>query len=176
MTQLTVRGFLSDRQGSRFPDVVEDPRLDFRALLEFFSDAARQIRMEDSEKHHDRPALAGVVRELEYTEPFKGFFSNYDGHTTRRTRQAIGVIVRMLMEKRGWRKTGRKGSLGQRARVRPRTTSAGAYHNTSGLSWWFTRAERYEKVGEPAYSAVGRELPTGMTPSRRKIRTPRKEA
>ena len=168
MARLTESGFLSDKQGSKFTDVVGDPRLDFQALLDFFNDRARQVRMEDSEKHHDRPALAGVVRELENTEPFRSFFPRHDGHTTRRTRQAIGVVVRMVMEKRGWTKTGRKGSLGQRAQVRPRTTSPGAYCNTSGLSWWFTRSERYERPDEPPYPSVGRGLPAGAgRPSRR---------
>ena len=168
MVRLTEKQFRSDAQGSRFADVVSDSRLDFQALLDFFNDAARQIRMEDSETHHDRPALAGVVRELENAEPFRSFFPSYDGHTTRRVRQATGVVVRMIMEKRGWRKMGRKGSLGQRVQVRPRTTSPGAYHNTSGLSWWFTRSERYQKPDEPPYPAVGRGLPAVGRPSRRK--------
>jgi len=167
MARLTESEFRSDKQGSRFTDVVEDPRLDFRALLGFFNDSARQVRMEDAEKHYDRPALAGVVRELENSEPFRSFFPGHDAHTTMRTRQAIGVIVRILMEKRGWTKTGRKGSLGQRASVRPRTATPGAYHNTSGLSWWFTRSERYEKKGEPAYPAVGRDAVPGKKRSPR---------
>ncbi|MFH1865320.1 MAG: hypothetical protein ABIK85_05495 [Candidatus Eisenbacteria bacterium] len=156
-----MKEFLSDRQGSRFIDVTKDPRLDFQEVLDFFNESRRQIRLEDSEKHHDRPALAGVVRELENTEPFRSFFQRHDGHTTRRVRQAIGVVVRMLMEKRGWRKTGRKGSLGQRASVRPRTGATVAYHNTSGLSWWFTRSERYEKQSETAYPAVGKDVVLG---------------
>jgi hypothetical protein len=61
-----------------------------------------------------------------------------------RFRQAVGVAVRILMESHGWRTTGRKGSLGVRASVPPRTARAGAYHNTGGLALWFTRAERYE--------------------------------
>ena len=157
MARLTMKEFLSDKQGSRFRDVVEDSRLDFQVVVDFFNESARQIRMEDSEEHHDRPALAGVVRELENTEPFMSFFRRHDGHTTRRVRQAIGVVVRMLMEKRGWRKRGTKGSLGQRVSVRPRTTTPGAYHNTSGLSWWFTRSERYKKRNELMYPAVGKD-------------------
>jgi hypothetical protein len=175
MAQLTTAEFLADRQGSRFPDVVEDRRLGFQALLGFFNDPARRVRMEDAEREHDRPALAGVVRELENAEPFRSFFAHYDGHTTRRVRQAVGVIVRMVMEQRGWRKSGRKGSLGQRARVPARTTEPGAYHNTSGLSWWFTRAERYEKPGETPYPSVGQELPPSMRVSRGKT-TRQKEA
>ncbi|MFH1688784.1 MAG: hypothetical protein ABIE42_00930 [Candidatus Eisenbacteria bacterium] len=167
MSRLTMKGFLSDKQGSRFTDVVKDPRLNFQAVLDFFNESARQIRMEDSEKHHDRPALAGVVREFENAEPFKSFFLSYDGHTTRRMRQAIGVVVRILMERRGWERTGRKGSLGQRASVRPRTRTPGAYHNTSGLSWWFTRSERYENKGESAYPAVGKDTTPGKKRSSR---------
>ncbi len=54
------------------------------------------------------------------------------------------------MERRGWRKTGRKGSLGVRAAVSGRTTRPGTYHNTGGLAFWFLRAERYElKAGMP---------------------------
>ena len=167
MARLTIEEFLSDKQGSRFIDVAKDPRLDFQTVLDFFNGSARQTRMEDSEKHHDRPALAGVVRELENTEPFKSFFQGYDGHTTRRVRQAIGVVVRMLMEKRGWKKAGRKGSLGQRTKVQARTTTPAAYHNSSGLSWWFTRSERYEKQGETAYPAVGKDAVPGKKRSSR---------
>lgn len=161
MSRVTVGGFLSDKQGRRYRDVVDDPRLDFGELLRFFSYEKRQLRMEDAERHHDRPALAGVVRELENTEPFRSFFLSHDGHTTQRTRQAVGVIVRIVMEKRGWVRTGRKGALGQRAPVRPRTTRPGAYYNTSGLSWWFTRSERYERPDEPPYPSVARGLPPG---------------
>lgn len=140
---LTLDGFLADRQGARFADVVHDSRLDFQSWLDFFSDPARQVRMADSETHHDRPALAGVIKELEQHPAFEHFLSGYDGHTTRRGRQAIGVIVRIVMEEMGWTTTGRKGSLGQRASVSPGTSAPGAYRNTQGLSQWFTRAERY---------------------------------
>ena len=43
----------------------------------------------------------------------------------------------MVMERRGWRKAGRKGSVGVRA-------DTDASHNTGGLAFWFIRAERYE--------------------------------
>jgi hypothetical protein len=49
-------------------------------------------------------------------------------------------LVRMIMERRGWRKAGRKGSLGVRAAGASRTPA----HNTGGLAFWFLRAERYE--------------------------------
>ena len=145
MFQLTVAGFVADKQGRKFWGVVEDPRLKFPKLMEFFNSEARQVRMEDSEMYHDRPALAGVIKELESDEWFGKFFSNYDAHTTYRARQAIGVITRLIMEARGWHKTGTKGALGQRGKVEVGDTTPGAYQNKSGLSRWFTRAERYKK-------------------------------
>ena len=54
------------------------------------------------------------------------------------------------MENNGWRKTGRKGSLGVRTKPKVAIPKKGASTNTGGLSVWFTRAERYEpKDGMP---------------------------
>ena len=145
MFKLTKKHFLSDTQGKKFRRVVEDRRISFDRILLFFNNEARQIRMEDSELHHDRPALAGVIKELESSEWFGSFFENYDAHTTYRTRQAIGVAVRLIMEGRGWLKTGVKNSLGKRKKVTTGDTTPGAYKNESGLSLWFTKSERYKK-------------------------------
>jgi hypothetical protein len=68
-----------------------------------------------------------------------------------RFRQAIGVLVRMIMERRGWRKTGRKGSLGVRASA---AAQAPAY-NSGGLAFWFCRAERYEPASGAPFPTVG---------------------
>jgi hypothetical protein len=56
----------------------------------------------------------------------------------------------MIMERRGWRTTGRKGSLG----VRGGSNSQAAHHNTGGLSLWFLRAERYDREGGTPYRSV----------------------
>lgn len=144
--------FLADRQGARYADILHDRRVDLDAWLAFFSDPVRQQRMMDSEIHHDRPALAGVIRELEHHPAFASFLADHDAHSTLRGRQAIGIIVRIVMERLGWRKTGRKGSLGQRAPVAAHSAAPGAYHNVPGsLSRWFTRAERYELPGGMPY-------------------------
>jgi hypothetical protein len=99
--------------------------------------------MVESEKHHDRPALAGVVRELESQPEIDQFLCSEHPRQTKRLRQAIGVVVRMIMNGLGWKKTGKKGSLGVRAPISPHTTTPGAYHNVGGLAFWFVRAERY---------------------------------
>jgi len=134
--------FSKDKQGRRYADVL---KLDlFQSILTFFDDPDRQRRMVESELHHDRPALAGVVRELENREDLNEFLATNPGHITTRFRQAIGVVVRTIMENKGWQKTGRKGSLGVRTKTKDAFPMKGATTNTGGLSVWFTRAERYE--------------------------------
>jgi hypothetical protein len=140
--QITSENFLEDRQGRTFVDVADDPEQPFDALLEFFSDEVRQRRLEESEIHHDRPALAGVIRELESQPAISRFLANEHGRQSKRLRQAVGVVVRMIMEARGWQKTGRKGSLGVQAPGNARKPR----HNTGGLALWFIRAERYDRA------------------------------
>jgi len=141
---ITRQDFLQDRQGRTFADVVNDPEQPFDAVLDFFNSEDRQRRMEESELHHDRAPLAGVVRELESQPSIDDFLSSKHPRRTKRLRQAVGVMVRMIMDRLEWKKTGKKGSLGVRATVLPRTATPGAYHNTGGLAFWFLRAERYE--------------------------------
>ena len=147
--RVTRHDFLEDRQGKTFADVINDPEQPFDNVLEFFDDADRQRRMEDSELHHDRSPLAGVVRELESQPAIDRFFANEHARRTR-FRQAIGVLVRIIMERRGWRKMGRKGSLGVRAAGAARTPA----HNTGGLALWFLRAERYGRSEGMPYRSV----------------------
>ena len=148
--RITRKDFLEDRQGRTFADVANDSEQPFDDVLAFFNDKDRQRRLEEAEIHHNRPALAGVVRELEALGPVDGFLGKMHPRRTKRLRQVVGVLVRMIMEARGWRKTGRKGSLGVRATVSGSTSRPGTYHNTGGLAFWFLRAERYErKEGMP---------------------------
>jgi hypothetical protein len=172
--RVTRDDFLDDRQGKTFADVVNDPEQPFDIVLEFFDDADRQRRMEDSELHHDRAPLAGVVRELESQLDINRFLAEVHVRRNTRFRQAIGVLIRIIMERRGWRKTGRKGSLGVRASGAARTPA----HNTGGLAFWFIRAERYEpNDGMPFRSVQERcqELESATPrPSRNKKRAVRR--
>lgn len=157
--------FLSDRQGRTFADVVNDSEQPFDVTLEFFNCADRQRRMEESEIHHDRAPMAGVVRELESVPEVNKFLGTYQSQRNQRLRQAIGVIVRMIMERRGWKKTGKKGSLGVRSSSVPGTPN----HNTGGLAFWFLRAERYEQEQGPTFVSVRKrcqELETAKTQGR----------
>jgi len=151
---ITRQDFRQDRQGRTFADVLNDAEQPFDDVLDFFSDEDRQRRMEEAEIHHDRPALAGVVRELESRPAVDDFLSTKHPRRTKRLRQAVGVVVRMIMDRRGWRKTGKKGSLGVRATVSRGTATPGAYHNTGGLAFWFLRAERYERDNGKPFRSV----------------------
>lgn len=152
--RITRKDFLEDRQGRTFADVLNDAEQPFDQMLAFFDDSDRQRRMEDSEIHHNRPALAGVVRELELLGPVDQFLGTQHPRRTKRLRQVVGVVVRMIMERRGWQKTGRKGSLGVRAAVSGGRSRPGTYHNTGGLAFWFLRAERYERKDGMPYRSV----------------------
>lgn len=147
---ITREDFLKDKQGRTFADVLNDSEQPFDEVLKFFIDESRQRRMEDAEIHHDRAPLAGVVRELESQPAFNEYFSEVHARETQRLRQAIGVLVRIIMERRGWKKTGRKGSLGVRAESSPQLPS----HNTGGLSLWFVRAERYRPEKSMPFRSV----------------------
>jgi hypothetical protein len=142
--------FLRDKQGRTFVDVVNDPEQPFDDVLEFFDDEGRQRRMEEAEIHHDRAPLAGVVRELESQPAIDQYLAGVHAGEAKRLRQAIGVLVRMIMERRGWKKTGKKGSLGVRAATAPDMPS----HNSGGMAFWFVRAERYELEEGMPYRSV----------------------
>jgi hypothetical protein len=142
--------FLADRQGRTFTDVVNASQRPFMAALVFFNDEDRQRRMEESEIHHDRAPLAGVVRELESVPAINRFLSRIHPRRSQRFRQAIGVLIRMIMERRGWAKTGRKGSLG----VRNKAAAGRPRHNTGGLAFWFIRAERYKNTQRKPFRSV----------------------
>ena len=151
---ITRQDFLQDRQGRTFADVLNDPEQPFDEVLQFLNEESRQRRMEESETHHDRPPLAGVVREMESQPAIDDFLSSKHPRRTKRLRQAVGVVVRMIMERRGWKKTGKKGSLGVRRPIVRGTTTPGAYHNTGGLALWFLRAERYKRPDAAAFPSV----------------------
>src|SRR3972149_4811486 len=111
---LTRDDFLQDRQGKTFADVVNDPEQPFDAVLDFFNDEDRQRRMGGSEIHHERARLVGVVWELEAQPPIDGFLSSRHSLRTHRLREAVGVVVRMVVERLRWARAGKEG-LSRRA-------------------------------------------------------------
>ncbi len=145
---ITLEEFGNDRLGARFPDIYgmrkDDNKstikrkFDFQKVIDFFNDPERIRRMEESEIHHDRPALAGVVREFENLNYIDGYFKENDPRYTIRLKQAVGILVKLHMVKRGWYTTGIKGIIGTRGAEKQA-------ENVSGLSKWFKSSERYRK-------------------------------
>lgn len=165
---ITKADFENDRQGRTFSDVYSSSDIPFTEVLTFFNDADRQRRMIESELHHDRAPMAGVVRELESQPKIDHFLAQVHAQRTQRLRQAIGVLVRMIMEQHGWKKSGKKGSLGVRAKVSMKLPS----HNRGGLAFWFLRAERYEPIaGMPYLTAASRHRALHATKRRGKQST-----
>ena len=107
--------------------MVNDPEQPFDMVLEFFNDADRQRRMEESELHHDRSPLAGVVRELESQIAVDQFLAGVHARRNARLRQAIGVLVRIIMERRGGGRRAAKvrSVCGRRERSDPRAQYRG---------------------------------------------------
>ena len=68
--------------------------------------------MEEAEIHHDRPALSGVIRELEAQPNIDRFLGTKHPHATKRLRQAVGVVVRIIMEQRASGPTSWQGAVG----------------------------------------------------------------
>ncbi len=121
---VTLEDFKNDRLGKKYPDIYgmsgDDGEsaikgeFDFQKVIDFFNDPKKIRRMEESEIHHDRPALAGVVRDFEKLVFIDNYFVKNDPPSTIRLKQAVGILVKLHMEKRGWKKKGEKGIIGTR--------------------------------------------------------------
>jgi hypothetical protein len=128
---ITRHDFLEDRQGRTFADVLNDPEQPFNAVLDFFNDEDRQRRMVGSEIHHERARLVEVVWELEAQPVIESFLSPRHSLRAHRLREAVGVVVGMVVERLRWEQTGKRGlqaieprcSQGRRHLSAPRTGS-----------------------------------------------------
>lgn len=95
----------------------------------FLDDPARIQRLEDAEIHHDRPALAGVARELGAVFDSQARAADRPGRPghwhVHILAKIAGFVVTLIMIDRGWRPIeGKKGSI--------------------SLVTWITRAQRFE--------------------------------
>ncbi len=107
----------------------------FHRLFELLNDPANEQRLVDAETH-DLPALAGIVRFVEEEPAIRYVLSR--GRSSLRFRQAVGVAVKLKMQKLGRRTTGRKGVVKSAV--------------------YFTRAERYIADPDAAASSASSAL------------------
>lgn len=172
----TRQAFPADAQGCRFKNEVDAWPVDFSAILAMLDEPNARSRLVAS-SIAGRPALAGVIAEIEERADVDAYFRSTEPHDTRRFRQAVGVAIRLAMEDLGWRPTGRKGSLGRRVRTPAGTIAAGAHdHHPPEAAMWFAKAEIYEPMlgaarGEIAIGTVSTIRPglisAGKTPEER---------
>jgi hypothetical protein len=152
----TLAEFLADFQGSRFRNEYAGWPVDFESLLRQLDEPAWVEKMVTASRLK-RPALAGIVTDVETRSDVESFMKTTDAHETRRFRQAVGVGIRIAMERLGWRTTGKKGSLGRRVPVSVRTTTPGDSRNDPHEpSVWFSKAEIYRPPSDRSYPGTGR--------------------
>ncbi len=121
---ITLKEFTDDAQGRKYTDVLTAMGAELQAALGVLTRAEVQLRMLDAEEHHDRPALAGAIHDIEEQPTVKTLLATAPKNSRDRFKRAIGAAARIVMEGLGWKKTGRKSAIG-----------AGQY---------FSIAERYE--------------------------------
>lgn len=97
--------------GGKFADMLNDSKTPSVAVLDISICGDRQPPMQDSETDHERIPLAKLVRECESLTPVDALLSSNHPHGTKQSRQAVGVVARLGMEKHGWKQTGKKSSL-----------------------------------------------------------------
>src|ERR1017187_3364094 len=101
---ITIRDFEKDEQGRRYRDVLDRPidRAALEAALAVMSRADALRRMQESETIQDRPALAGLVREIEGRPEFVRAFSPARPRETNRLKMAVGCAAKIVMERAHW--------------------------------------------------------------------------
>lgn len=122
---ITFQEFSQDAQGRKYTDVFRSALVELEATLGVLARADVQQRMLDAERHHDRPALAGAVVDIEAVPVVAHFLATAPKNSRDRFKRAVGAAARIVMEGLGWKKTGKKSAIG-----------AGTY---------FFNAERYEE-------------------------------
>lgn len=103
--RITRQEIIEDATGCRFQALVAQHRNPVDAVLHIMNEPAARQRMIDAETHHGRPALAGVVRDIEAHPAIRPLLADL------RFRQLVGVITMIVMRRIGWTTTGTKGSL-----------------------------------------------------------------
>ena len=120
--EISADDFYRDPNDAKRRDQLEAHPDAFDRLFALLNDPANEQRLVDAERH-GLPALAGVVRLVEDDPVIARVLETGE----KRFHQTVGVAVKLKMEKLGWQKAGRKGTV------------RGSRH--------FTKAERY--INEP---------------------------
>ena len=162
--EVSADDFYRDPHDAKRRDQLEAHPEAFDRLFALLNDPANEQRLVDAEMH-GFPALAGVVRLVE-GDPVIARVLEAGG---KRFHQTIGVAVKLKMEKLGWQKAGRKGTV----RGSRHFTKAERYVNAAPTDNGYTaRAlkalETVEQIGDEQERAqTGRELMEALAATRR---------
>jgi hypothetical protein len=107
----TRHDLFQDGHGRMFADLLNDSVQPSDAVLDFFICGDGERPMPDSETHYEPIPSAGVVQELEAQPPVDDLFSSKHPQSTKQSRQAMGVVTDLSMERHGWKQTGKKSYL-----------------------------------------------------------------
>ncbi len=117
---ISADDFADDSHAAKYRGELNRHPAAYLQLFALLNDPANEQRLLDAEMHN-LPALCGIVRFIEADPELADVLAQ--GRSSLRSRQTVGVAVKLKMAKLGWRATGKKGAV------------AGAEH--------FTKAERY---------------------------------
>lgn len=122
---LSTKSFEVAPHGRRFLPVVNNPKVPVRQVMYLLNDPQNLDGMAFVTENIEYPALGAIVKKLEQIPEVDKYFRSTPSRDTLKFRQCVGMAVRLAMEEKGFRTTGKKGSIGS-------------------ISEWFTRAEIFE--------------------------------
>ncbi len=105
---ITADDFSRDAHAAKYRGELRRQANAFERLFALLNDPANEQRLVDAELH-GFPALCGVVRFIEADPIIARALA--DGSFTVRSRQTVGVAVKIKMAKLGWSATGQKGTV-----------------------------------------------------------------
>ena len=122
---ISRKSFQDGPHGRRFLPVLDNPKVPAKQVVDLLNEPRILEGMAFVTKSIEYPALGAIVKELERVTEIAKYFAATPSRETLRFRQFVGMAVRLAMEGKGFRTTGRKGYIGT-------------------ISGWFTRAEIFE--------------------------------
>jgi hypothetical protein len=111
-TDIDATSFDDDRHGAKYAAFVRRHPDAFSRVFAVLNDPASERRMIDTSVDGE-PALLAVVAQIEATPTIRAVLA--DDGATQRFRQAVGVAVKLKMERLRWAPMGKQASVARRA-------------------------------------------------------------
>jgi len=162
---LTREDFDTDTHAAKYRSTLDGHSIATGRLIEILNEPANEQRLIDAEID-GRPALAGVVRAVEGDDAIREILET--GLAGHRFRQAVGVAVRLKMERLGWATTGTKGSVRGAGHFKKAERYA-PRRNTDETARARAALDAVLRIGdEDERDRTGRQLMTALADTRRR--------